>query len=54
VPRVVEQLKADIDPASINALTDDDLAIWKTPEGQTYVDGRLDVMKCVICVFMRY
>ncbi|KAF9479098.1 ARM repeat-containing protein [Pholiota conissans] len=38
LPRVVDQLKTDLDPAVLTALTDDDLAIWATPEGTTFVD----------------
>ncbi|KAH7883448.1 armadillo-type protein [Phlebopus sp. FC_14] len=38
LPRVMEQLRADIDGAIINRLTDTDLGIWETPEGATYVD----------------
>lgn len=41
VPRIVEQLKVDINTSAINSLGNDDLAIWKTPEGQTYIDGVL-------------
>lgn len=37
--RIVDQLKDDLDPAVLNSLTDDDLAIWATPEGTTFVDG---------------
>lgn len=39
LPRVVEQLRADINPETINALTDLDLGVWATPEGTTFVDG---------------
>jgi hypothetical protein len=39
LPRIVDQLKDDLDPAILNSLTDDDLAIWATPEGTTFVDG---------------
>ncbi|PCH35750.1 ARM repeat-containing protein [Wolfiporia cocos MD-104 SS10] len=38
LPRVIEQLKADINPDEINALTQMDIGVWSTPEGQTYVD----------------
>ncbi|KAG6810659.1 hypothetical protein H0H92_010871 [Tricholoma furcatifolium] len=38
LPRIVEQLRTDIDPAVINALTESDFGIWMTPEGTTYVD----------------
>ncbi|KAH9915889.1 armadillo-type protein [Fomitopsis serialis] len=36
--RVVEQLKGDFDVNELNSLSETDLAIWATPEGQTYVD----------------
>lgn len=36
---VVEQLRRDIDAQALGSLTDEDLAIWATPEGTTYVDG---------------
>jgi len=39
LPRVVKQLQADLDPASLNALSDFDLGVWATPEGTTFVDG---------------
>ncbi|KAF8161530.1 armadillo-type protein [Crassisporium funariophilum] len=38
LPRLVQQLQADLDPASLNALTDLDLGVWATPEGTTFVD----------------
>ncbi|EKM53603.1 uncharacterized protein PHACADRAFT_125439 [Phanerochaete carnosa HHB-10118-sp] len=38
IPRVVEQLRRDIDAQALSSLTDEDLAIWATPEGTTYVD----------------
>ncbi|KAI0644913.1 ARM repeat-containing protein [Trametes meyenii] len=38
LPKVVKQIQKDLSPAEINALTDEDLGIWATPEGQTYVD----------------
>ncbi|KAJ7180610.1 armadillo-type protein [Mycena filopes] len=39
LPHVVEQLRADIDPATFNALTEDDLGMWRMPEGSTFIDG---------------
>ena len=39
LPRVVKQLQADLNPASLNALSDFDLGVWATPEGTTFVDG---------------
>ncbi|PBK90411.1 ARM repeat-containing protein [Armillaria gallica] len=38
VPRIVDQLRKDIDANVINGLSEDDLGIWLTPEGTTYVD----------------
>jgi hypothetical protein len=40
LPRVVKQLRADINPDLINTLSDSELGIWSTPEGMTYVNGR--------------
>jgi hypothetical protein len=40
LPRVVKQLRADVNPDLINDLSDSDLGIWSTPEGTTYVNGR--------------
>jgi hypothetical protein len=39
LPKVMDQLRTDIDPLTINALTDAEFGIWETPEGMTYVDG---------------
>lgn len=39
LPRIYDQLCADLDPASVKDLTDDDFGIWRTPEGTAYVDG---------------
>ncbi|KAF9561868.1 ARM repeat-containing protein [Agrocybe pediades] len=36
--QVISQLNADLDPQILNAITDDDLSIWATPEGTTFVD----------------
>jgi len=44
LPRVVEQLKGDFDVNELNSLSETDLAIWATPEGQTYVDGKHDLL----------
>ncbi|KAG7441044.1 ARM repeat-containing protein [Guyanagaster necrorhizus] len=38
VPRIVDQVREDIDANAINGLSEDDLGIWATPEGITYVD----------------
>ena len=40
LPRVMDQLRVDINLDILNSLTETDYAIWKTPEGTTYVDGR--------------
>ncbi|KAF8057458.1 armadillo-type protein [Lyophyllum atratum] len=42
LPRVMEQLKVDINPAVINSLTELDIGIWLTPEGTTYTDVLAD------------
>lgn len=39
LPRIMDQLKADLDPASLHSLTDFDYGVWETPEGTTFVDG---------------
>ena len=39
LPRVMEQLRDDLDANALNALTEEDIGIWETPEGTTYVDG---------------
>lgn len=39
VPRIVEKIAFDLNPEECNALSDDDLGIWSTPEGTTFVDG---------------
>ncbi|KAJ7449659.1 armadillo-type protein [Mycena latifolia] len=38
LPRIVEQLRADIDPSVVNALTEEDLGMWRMPEGSTFID----------------
>ncbi|KAK2463021.1 hypothetical protein APHAL10511_004676 [Amanita phalloides] len=38
LPRVHDQLRADLDPTLVKDLTDTDIGIWGTPEGTTYVD----------------
>jgi hypothetical protein len=37
--RALEQLRIDINPAVINAITETEIAIWATPEGTAFVDG---------------
>lgn len=43
LPRIIEQLQEDLNPKVINSISDDDLAIWATPEGTTYVDGQFQL-----------
>ncbi|KIK38679.1 hypothetical protein CY34DRAFT_809070, partial [Suillus luteus UH-Slu-Lm8-n1] len=38
LPKIMEQLRTDIDPSTINALSEAEFGIWETPEGTTYVD----------------
>ena len=47
LPRVVMQLRADINPDLINNLSDLDLGIWSAPEGSTYVNGTV-----VMCTYI--
>lgn len=44
LPRIVEQLKTDIDPAILNALTEEDFGMWRMPEGTTFIDGMTFVL----------
>lgn len=39
LPRVMDQLREDLDAQVLGALTEEELGIWETPEGTTYVDG---------------
>ena len=39
LPRVMDQLKVDIDGEALGRLTEEDTGIWETPEGTTYIDG---------------
>ncbi len=39
LPRVMEQLHADLS-LKIGQLTDLDIGVWNTPEGQTFIDGK--------------
>ena len=41
LPRIYDQLCADLSPATVSDLTDTDIDIWKTPEGTAYVDGAI-------------
>ncbi|KDR69874.1 hypothetical protein GALMADRAFT_913484 [Galerina marginata CBS 339.88] len=36
--RIVDQLKEDLDPHVLESLSDEDLAVWATPEGTTFID----------------
>ncbi|THU98405.1 ARM repeat-containing protein [Dendrothele bispora CBS 962.96] len=38
LPRIVDQLRDDINVNVLNSLTDFDFGVWSTPEGTTYVD----------------
>ncbi|KAF8131842.1 armadillo-type protein [Boletus edulis] len=38
LPRLMDQLRVDINAKALGALTEEDLGIWETPEGTTYVD----------------
>ena len=38
IPKVVDKIRTDLKADVVQSLTDDDLGIWATPEGQTYVD----------------
>ena len=37
--RLIDQLRADINPNVINGLSDSDIGIWLAPEGTTFVNG---------------
>ena len=51
LPRLMDQLRADIDPNVINGLSDSDIGIWLTPEGTTFVDGEEYINDIVQCSF---
>ncbi|KAH0828924.1 armadillo-type protein [Lanmaoa asiatica] len=38
LPRVMDLLRVDIDAETLNALTEEEIGIWETPEGTSYVD----------------
>ncbi|KAI0757516.1 ARM repeat-containing protein [Daedaleopsis nitida] len=38
LPRVVNRIRADLKADNVHSLTEEDLGIWATPEGQTFVD----------------
>lgn len=39
IPEVLKQVQLDINAKTVGALTETDIAIWRTPEGTAYVDG---------------
>lgn len=50
LPRVMEQLQADLS-LSINQLTDLDIGVWNTPEGQTFIDGKFQsILLRFVCI----
>ncbi|RDX47550.1 ARM repeat-containing protein [Lentinus brumalis] len=38
LPKVVAKIRTDLKAEDVHSLTDDDLGIWATPEGQTFID----------------
>lgn len=48
LPRVMEQLRADINGKRLIALTDEDLAIWETPEGTMCVNGEISIVALLL------
>jgi hypothetical protein len=36
---ILQQVKTDLDEKALGAITETDIAIWKTPEGTMYTDG---------------
>ncbi|RPD57344.1 ARM repeat-containing protein [Lentinus tigrinus ALCF2SS1-7] len=38
LPRVIDKIRTNLKADVVQSLTEDDLGIWATPEGQTYVD----------------
>jgi len=41
LPKIMRQLRADIDSSTIDAPTETEFGIWETPEGMMHVDGGL-------------
>jgi hypothetical protein len=41
LPRVMDQLRRDLDPAELESIGLHEYSIWKTPEGTLFVDGEL-------------
>jgi hypothetical protein len=50
IPEIVAQVGKDIDAQEVKALTDEEIAIWATPEGVVYVDGMRTRCHCWIAV----
>ena len=40
LPSLFEQLRQDLGSSDIKALTEQEIEIWKTPEGTLYNDGK--------------
>jgi hypothetical protein len=40
LPRTLSQIRIDLNPAAFNAVSEEDVAIFNTPEGVTFVDGK--------------
>ena len=41
MPRILDQVRDDLNPSTLGAITASDLSIWKTAEGVLFVDGTL-------------
>lgn len=54
IPRILTQLRSDIDAGQINAISSTDLAIWATPPGTAYVDGRCGCFDWLLAFSERY
>lgn len=39
LPKILEQLRQDINLDVLSSLTEDEFGIWATPEGTAFVDG---------------
>lgn len=42
IPEIVAQIRKDIDAQELAAVTEENIAIWATPEGTTYIDGEYE------------
>jgi hypothetical protein len=40
LPRLMEQLRQDLDPSGLESIGLTEYGIWKTPTGTTFVDGK--------------